>query len=190
MSVSEEPSVQRQVLLDRERIKELFDLRPLSGDTTLFDAVRHEASMHLAEQRIAIALLANDTLANLPPLTFFQGLVIDFDGEQRSSVDLTKTAIAPIVDAARVFSLAQGRTSPCGTLERLRAAMQDFPSAAPIFADAAAALAIAQYYRELGGSADITPSQFGKYDQRLLKTAFSSIHRLLEFTTRTFVSAA
>ena len=34
----------------------------------------------------------------------------------------------------------------------------------------------------------IEPAQLGKFDQRLLKTAFASIQRLLEFTASTFMA--
>ena len=167
--------------------RELFDLVPLAGETSLLDSLRDEIQLQLSEQSVVVALLANDTLAHLPPLTFFRGLVLELDGAQRDSVDIGRSAISPIADAARVFALASGRLSPANTFERLQTAALDFPKGAAIFADAAEAFRIAQYYQTISGSSTIAPLQLGKFDQRLLKTAFSSIQRLLEFTDSTFV---
>ena len=170
--------------------RELFDLMPLLGESSLLEGVRDETRLQLRDHGVVIALLANDTLANLPPLTFFHGLVLELDGAQRDSVDIARTAISPIVDAARVFAVASGRLIPANTLDRLRNAALDFPHGAAIFADAAEAFRIAHYYQTLTGSSTVAPLQLGKFDQRLLKTAFSSIQRLLEFTDSTFVQGS
>ena len=74
-----------------------------------------------------IPLLANDTLAHLPPLTFFRGLVLELDGAQHDSFDIASAAITPIADAARVFAIAKRRLAPANTLERLAQAALDFP---------------------------------------------------------------
>jgi CBS domain-containing protein len=170
--------------------RDLFDLAPLAGETNLLDALRKDIRAPLREQVVFMALLANDTLAHLPPLTFFRGLVVELDGAQRETLDIGATAITPITDAARVFAIAGGHLTPSNTLHRLQMAEVDFADRAAIFADAAEAFRIAQYYRSLVGSATIAPWQLGKFDQRLLKTAFSSIQRLLEFTASTFIKGA
>ena len=57
---------------------------------------------------MAIPLLANDTLARLPPLTFFEGLVIELDGAQSDTFDIASVAITPtpvsLASACRSFS--------------------------------------------------------------------------------------
>lgn len=167
--------------------RELFDIAPLAGDASLLEEVRSEILRQLPQGAAAVPLLANDTLANLPPMTFFRGLVIDLDGAQRDSVDVETAAIAPIADAARVFAIAGRRMNSANTLERLQTAALDFPEGEAIFRDATEAFRVAHYYRRLAGRAAIAAPQLGKFDQRLLKTAFSSIQRLLEFTASTFV---
>jgi len=42
----------------------------------------------------------------------------------------------------------------------------------------------------MAGSSSIEPAQLARYDQRLLKTAFLSIERLLEVLTSTFLRRA
>jgi len=58
---------------------------------------------------------------------------------------------------------------------------------APVFREAADAFRVGLYHQTLAASPRIEPSKLGRYDQRLLKTAFSSIQRLLELTASTFI---
>lgn len=166
--------------------RELFDLRPLFGDKLLLQKVAAGIMLELRDHQKAIPLLANDTLANLPPLTFFRGLVVDLNGAESDSFDIGSVAILPIVDAARVFAVAGRRLAPANTIERLDIAALDFPDGAAILAEAAEAFRVALYYQATAGR-EIRPGRLGKFDQRLLKTAFSSIHRLLEFTESRFI---
>jgi CBS domain-containing protein len=136
--------------------------------------------------------MANDTMSNLPPLTFFRGLVVELDGEQRDTVDLATTALGPIADAARVFALADKKLEPAQTLARLHCASVAFPAHAAVFHQAAHAFHIAAFhqawamFRRQEGERLIRPSALGKYDQRLLKTAFDAIQRLLDLCATTF----
>jgi CBS domain-containing protein len=131
-------------------------------------------------------LLANDTLAHLPPMTFFRGLVLDLDGEQRDSFDIDTTALSPIADAARVFALGGGRTGAPNTLFRLEGAAHDYPQHAAVFHDAGEAFRTAIYFRALAGSPEIHARTLQKTEQLILKRALSSIHRLLEVTQAVF----
>lgn len=164
-----------------------FDIQPLSGDPGLIEWVRAWLAGQLKMSELLVPLLANDTLGNLPPLTFFSGLVVAFDGTERRDLDLAATALNPIADAARVFALAAGNGS-VNTLDRLAAAAAASPDDARIFQDAAEAYRIALYQQALAGASRIDPSKLARLDQRLLKTAFASILRLLELTTRRFVT--
>ena len=167
--------------------REFFDVWPLSGDPSFLEGLQRQIMLELRDDEAAIPLLANDTLAHLPPLTFFRGLVLDLDGGQRDTLDIASAAISPIADAARVFAIAKRRLAPANTLERLRTAALDFPEGAATLRDAAEAFRIALYYQTLAGGSRIEPGALGKFDQRLLKTAFSSTQRLLEFTASTFL---
>ena len=140
----------------------------------------------MRDYQTAIPLLANDTLANLPPLTFFRGLVVGLDGAQHDSFDIAVTAVSPIANAARVFAVAGRRLAPANTLDRLEMAALDFPEGAEILREASDAFRVALYYQAAAGR-QIQPDRLGKFEQRLLKTAFSSIHRLLEFTENRFI---
>jgi CBS domain-containing protein len=169
--------------------REFFDVWLLSGAVCILEKLQEEASIELSGGEMAIRLLAIDTLASLPPLTFFRGLVLELDGAQHDSFDIISAAVAPLSDAARVFAIAKGHVKIANTLERLEMASRDFPQHAPIFREAGDAFRIALYYRALAGNSRIDPGKLSRFDQVLLKTAFSAIHRLIELTSATFVRA-
>lgn len=162
--------------------REFFDLRALSGDESLTGEMQVWLRQQLEKSELLVPMLANDTMGNLPPLTFFSGLVVALDGTETRDLDLTKTALHPISDAARVFALAGGR-SEVSTLDRLAAAGND-----TVFQDAAEAYRIALYHQARAGTSRIDPSKLARLDQRLLKTAFTSVLRLLEHMTQRFLT--
>jgi CBS domain-containing protein len=169
--------------------RSFFDLSPLSGDASIFRQLQDHILLELRDHEAAIPLLANDTLAHLPPLTFFRGLVLDLDGAQRDSFDISDAVVSPIANAARVFAIAKRRLAPANTLARLETALLDYPEGASILREAADAYRIGLYYRTLAGDSRIEPGKLGKFDHLLLKTAFSSIQRFLEFSVSTFIGA-
>lgn len=167
--------------------REFFDLRLLFGDDSVFRELQARIAAEFSEHAVAIPLLANDTLALLPPLTFFRGLVLDLDGGESESFDIHRSLISPIVDAARVYALAHRRLSTANTLDRLAAATSDFPESASVLTEAADAFRVALYYEAVAG-VRICPRRLGKVDQRILKTAFSATHRFLEATASRFIA--
>jgi signal-transduction protein with cAMP-binding, CBS, and nucleotidyltransferase domain len=169
--------------------REFFDVSLLSGDATLLTQLSDGLAEALRQDNLLVPLLANDTLAHLPPLTFYRGLVLDLDGGERESLDLASTALEPISDAARVFALDRLSLSIASTLERLECAATMLPQHGRILREAADAFRIALYHQSVAGMPIIRPASLSKYDQRLLKTAFSSILNLLELTKSTFIAA-
>ena len=170
--------------------REFFDVSVLAGDRGILDQLSVSLAAALKQDSLLVPLLANDTLAHLPPLTFYRGLVVDFDGGERESLDLASTALEPISDAARVFALGQRSLSVASTLERLEAAASLMPQHERVLREAADAFRIALYHQSMAGMPIINPASLSRYDQRLLKTAFSSILSLLELTRSTYITEA
>ena len=162
----------------------MFDFRLVLGDQELAARLRESIAHEMRSAKAFIPVLANDTLASLPPMTFFRGVVVELDGQERGTLDLERYALAPIEDAARVFALSSGNLEAVSTLARLKDAPEE----------ACDAFRIASYHcakaRFRNGSAVIDPSRLSKYDQRLLKNAFDAILRLIEFTASRFAVAA
>ena len=82
----------------------LFDLRAVHGRASLWRDI--EASVIGAVDRDVLQVLANDCLASLPPLTFFEDAVVDEAGEHAAVFRLEQSALQPLVDVGRVFGLA------------------------------------------------------------------------------------
>jgi CBS domain-containing protein len=163
-----------------------FDLRPIFGKDAAWDAV--ETAMRSGINREFLHVVANDCLSTLPPLTFFQNAVLDDAGEEVAVFRLEQTALRPLVDVGRVFGLATGTIFNSSTLERFATAAAALPAHAAIFREAAEALRIVLWQQGRAGisrsdaGSEIPPSMLGPYDRQLLKSAFRSILRLLEFT--------
>ena len=160
--------------------REFFDVAPLTGLPALARALQDHIAAELAGSAHAVPLLANDTLCHLPPLTLFRGLVLQLDGAETERFDLRKTVTDPIADAARVFGLVHA-DNHAGTLERLAHAGPE-----AVFRDAADAFRAALYFEALAGAPTLDAGHLGRYDQRLLKTVFDAVQRLLEHTIATF----
>ncbi|HEY3443428.1 MAG TPA: putative nucleotidyltransferase substrate binding domain-containing protein [Paludibaculum sp.] len=182
-------TIRNPVMNDLFSRREFFDISQLTGDEAIFRKLRDFVVAELQEEGPAVALLANDTMGHVPPLTFFRGLVLDIDGAQRDSFDIELTIVGPLTDAARVFALAKRSLAPANTLERFAAVALEYPDGAAVIREAAEAFRIGLYYQALAGSSTITPGELGKFDQLLLKTAFSGIQRFLEYTLARFVEA-
>ena len=165
----------------------LFDFFPAAGDRSLADRLRDGIRDELALGGHAAALLGNDCLQSFPPLTLYQNLVVGMDGSRREELDLSATALQPLTDVGRVFALAAGDPVPAGTIARFlqgarRAELQGH------LTDAADAFRILLLEQARNGIRDrdegriVYPVMMGRYEQILLKSAFRSIQRVLEFT--------
>jgi CBS domain-containing protein len=167
----------------------LFDLRPFHGRESLWhDAVR---ALEGAVQPDFIHVLANDCLASLPPLTFFQDAVVDESGSQTGVFRLEHSALRPLVDVGRVFGLAARKVLGTSTLERFALARTLLPEHESIFREASETLRILLWQQARIGitqgtsASELPPALLSRHDRHVLKSGFRSILRLLEFTADT-----
>src|SRR5262249_33499659 len=86
------------------RARPLFDLRFLCGRESIYREL--ETSVMNAVNREFLQVLANDCLASLPPLTFFQDAVVDETGAETDVFRLEYSALRPLVDVGRVFGMS------------------------------------------------------------------------------------
>ena len=168
------------------RVRSLFDVRAVYGREALW----HEVRTVIAEtvDREFVHVLANDCLASLPPLTFFQNAVVDGLGEQDLTFRLEHSALRPLVDVGRVFALAARDALGRSTIERFATARGMLPEQDAIFRDAAETLRIVLWQQGRVGisqgtaGAELPAALLSRYDRQALKSGFPVIQRLLEFT--------
>ncbi len=173
------------VMTHMYRARPLFDLRPVHGPSAVLDQIGATlAGVDVAYLRV----LANDCLASLPPLTFFQDVVLNEAGEQSALFRLEHSALRPLVDVGRVFGLAAGSVLRQSTLQRFAVAGTLVPDHGSIFRDASDAFRVVLWQQgrvgisEGSGGFELPPSALSRYDRHLLKSHFRSILRLIEFT--------
>lgn len=97
-----------------------FDFRYVYGDFTLADQLRSYLLETIAEEGFFLARMGAMLNENRPPLGFFRAFVVEKDGEHKDQLNLKVSAIAPLVDMIRLFSLEKG-VSATSTLERIEA---------------------------------------------------------------------
>ncbi len=166
----------------------LFDLRPVMGDRSLWQAIEAGVKRDVHASKIFVPLLANDCLSSLPPLTFFRDAVVDDEGASSGVFDLEKSALRPLVDVGRVFGIAAGRALGGSTQERFRLARTLLPEREAIFRQASETMRVVLYQqarsgiRQQNSGSELQPSMLSHYDRQILKSGFRAILQLLEFT--------
>jgi CBS domain-containing protein len=141
-----------------------------------------------AVDRTFLRVIANDCLASLPPLTFFQDAVVDESGEQSGVFRLEHSALQPLVDVARVFGMAAGRVLGGSTRERLAMARGLLPAHEAIFREASDTFSVVLWQQGRIGitkgtsGAELPPALLSRHDRQVLRSGFRVILRLLELT--------
>ena len=164
----------------------LFDLRPMRDGHPLYREI--EAAMADAIDRDFLRIIANDCVARLPPLTFFQDAVVDDMGERSATFQLDRNALTPLVDVARVYGMAAGRVLGGSTHDRFAMARRLLPQHEAIFREATDTLRIVLWLqgrvgiRQGTGGADLPPAFLSRHDRQVLKSGFRVIQRLIELT--------
>lgn len=98
-----------------------FDLRVVHGDASLFESLQHDNLEKSRANGIFLAYMVGNALSHRPPLGFFRNIVLIHGGEHDKTFDIKLRGIVPVVDMARVYSLAEG-VAEINTMDRLQAA--------------------------------------------------------------------
>ena len=99
----------------------MFDLRPIGGEKTLFEALQAETLAAAAGNSIFTAHMAANSLKHHPPLGLLRGIATVRSGEHRNAVDLKMNGVVPVADLGRMYAL-QGKITAVNTRARIEAA--------------------------------------------------------------------
>ncbi len=177
--------VRDPVLQEMYKARPLFDLRAVDATSPAWQELK--TTVEQAVDEAFLHILANDCLANLPPLTFFEDAVVEDSGEYASVFRLDESVLSPLVDVGRVFGMACGAGPGFSTLERFAAARGRFPAHESIFRDAADTLRMVLWQQGRVGisqgtdGSELPPALLSRQDRHLLKGSFRSILRLVQF---------
>ncbi|NNF39779.1 MAG: cyclic nucleotide-binding/CBS domain-containing protein [Woeseiaceae bacterium] len=98
-----------------------FDLRCVSGTARLVDELKQGIRDTARNNELFLALMAKNAMTYQPPLGFFRQFVLEKSGKHKNTLDLKLQGIMPIVEIARIRSLAAGELR-ITTRNRLQAA--------------------------------------------------------------------
>ncbi len=101
----------------------MFDLRPISGETSLFKGLQRATLDAARKNSIFRAHMISNSLKHYPPLNLLRGFALIRSGEHKNTVDLKHNGIVPIVDLARMYSL-EGGIEAINTRERIQQARE------------------------------------------------------------------
>ena len=99
----------------------MFDLRPISGKTELFENLQHDVLSMARANSIFVAHMISNSLKHTPPLSLFRGFALIRSGEHKNMLDLKHSGVVPVVDLGRVYAL-EGGIEAANTRQRLEAA--------------------------------------------------------------------
>jgi len=98
-----------------------FDLATVYGDSSLLQDVRRSMLQKTQTNTLFQAHLSRNALLQKPPLGFFRDFVLIQDGKNKKGLDLKHNGLAPIINLARIYALAEG-IEDVNTIMRLRLA--------------------------------------------------------------------
>ena len=163
-----------------------FDLRCIRGASELVDALKRSIRKTAKKDELFLALMAKNAMNFQPPLGFFRQFVLEKSGEHKNTLDLKLNGIMPIVEIARIRSLAAGELR-ITTRNRLKAAaaageINEADAASLIDAlDFIEQLRVEHQSRQLqAGEApdnNLAPVTLSPLVRQNLKSAFSQVRR-------------
>jgi len=106
-----------------------FDFRAVHGDRHLVAGLRDWLAAYARDRGRFLFLMVRNALGNQPPLGLIRDFAVARGGEHPGTIDLKVNGVQLFVEAARIYSLADG-VPATGTLERLTgvAAARRFPA--------------------------------------------------------------
>jgi CBS domain-containing protein len=161
-----------------------FDLRYVYGNANLVDRLKESIRNDARKNEIFLSLMAKNAMSFQPPLGFFRQFVLERSGEHKNTLDLKLHGIMPIVEIARIRSLAAGQMR-INTRNRLKAAADAGEISKPDAANLIDALDFIEKLRiehqsrqlQAGQQPDnhLSPKELSPLVRQNLKSAFSQV---------------
>ncbi len=163
-----------------------FDYRLVYGNDELVDELNQHLTTLFNKHEIFFNFLAQNALQNPPPIGFFRGFIVEKDGQHKDQFDIKGRAMMPIADIARLLVLHKNIPNVKGTIDRLKAIVQQEPNLEQSIHECIDAYKLYMKVRALSGMKHddsgryIHPSELNKLQRQLLKKSFEPIKELQE----------
>jgi len=163
-----------------------LDMRAVFGDREPLEKLLDKVLARIQKNALFQKMLAGNAISRRPPLTMFRGFRYAPDGDRRS-LDLKRQGLAPFVEAARVFALANG-VRDANTLERMNQLAKTGvfdPKDAQAWKEAYSliqAIRMRAHQEQLNRNEElsnyINPDDLNPLDRRILRESFRQAQRL------------
>lgn len=163
-----------------------LDMRAVFGDREPLEKLLDKVLARIRKNKLFQKMLAGNAVTRKPPLTMFRNFRYAPDGD-RKSLDLKRQGLAPFVEAARVFALANG-VAEANTLERMNQLAQNGvfdPKDANAWREAYSliqAIRMRSHQQQLNRNESlsnyINPDDLNPLDRRILRESFRQAQRL------------
>jgi len=161
-----------------------FDLRHGYGTEQLAVDLRDHLIRSSRQNPAIIERLGRNFLAMKPPLSFFDNVIVEQNGDHTERFDIKQRGLAPFVDFARVLSLKYG-IRQTNTLTRIKRLSKKMKLAETVYEEMVEAYELQMQLRvihqlgqiENGCEPDdqIVPEQLSDLEKRMLKDGFSVV---------------
>lgn len=161
-----------------------FDFRPVDGDRSLTTGLSESILANLQRNDIFFSFMARTAVQKPPPLTFFRNFVVESSGEHKNEFDIKARAMMPLVDTARVLTLAAKLPGINNTFRRYERLAELEPQNQELYEEAADAYEILMRLRTLQGLKHensgryFNPAELSKMERLHLRNTFRPVKEL------------
>ncbi|MCB0746333.1 MAG: nucleotidyltransferase, partial [Ignavibacteriae bacterium] len=143
-------------------------------------------------QNSFLSFLARNALENPPPLSFFRDFMVEHNGEHKDEFDIKLRAMMPLVDGARVLTLAARIKGINSTSKRYNKLAELEPENKELYEQLADAYEIVMRFRAEQGFKKndlgryFKPDELNKMQRLILRNCFKPIKELQTILTVRF----
>lgn len=169
-----------------------FDFQPIYGNFELSEKMADNIYQTLNNQESFLSFLAKNALENPPPLSFFRDFMVENNGEHKNEFDIKARAMMPLVDGARVLTLAARLKGINSTIKRFNKLAEIEPENKELFEQLADAYEIIIRFRTMQGLKHnnlgryFSPDELNKMQRLMLRNCFRPIKELQQILTIRF----
>jgi CBS domain-containing protein len=169
-----------------------FDFNPVYGNFELAEKMADNIYHSIKSQESFLSFLARNALENPPPLSFFRGFMVENNGEHKDEFDIKARAMMPLVDGARVLTLAAKIKGINSTIKRYDKLAEIEPENKELFEQLSDAYEIVMRFRALQGLKHnntgryFNPEELNKMQRLMLRNCFRPIKELQTILTVRF----
>ncbi len=169
-----------------------FDFNPIYGDFELSEKMADNIYRTIDNQESFLSFLAKNALENPPPLSFFRDFMFEHNGEHKNEFDIKARAMMPLVDGARVLTLAARIKGINSTIKRFNKLAEIEPENKELFEQLEDAYEIVIRFRAMQGLKHnnlgryFRPDELNKMQRLMLRNCFRPIKELQTILTVRF----